>query len=190
MPQEIITIVSGLPRSGTSMLMKMLQEGGLEPLTDYEREPDKDNPKGYYEYEKVKDLPEETDWLEKAKGKSVKVLAELVKYLPDDYEYRVIFIQRNLDEIIQSQRKMLIRKGEDPDKVKPDELKNLFRSYLKILKTWLKKQDNVEVLYVNYNQIIEDPQENAEKINQFLGNQLDEKAMVSVIDPSLYRNRA
>lgn len=172
------------------MLMRMLEAGGLPPLTDVIREADDDNPRGYYEFERVKGLPNDTEWLEEAQGKAIKVLAELIKYLPETHFYRIIFIERSLDEVIASQRKMLIRRGEDPDKVSEKELRMLFEKYLRILKNHLRKQSNMSVIYVSYNEIIRDPGEIVQKVNAFLGGELDEGSMISSIDPALYRNRS
>ncbi len=190
MNENTVIIVSGLPRSGTSMLMKMLEAGGIEPVMDNIRTPDVDNPKGYYEFERVKKLPKgDTAWLEESGGKVVKVLAELVKHLPDNHHYKLIFIQRHLEEIIASQRKMLVNRGEDPDKISPTELLDLFGKYLKILKKQIESQSNMEVLYVSYNDILKNPEGNIGKINQFLDGELNEKEMLAAIDSRLYRNR-
>ena len=190
MDEEVVTVVSGLPRSGTSMLMKMLDAGGIPPLSDNIRTADEDNPKGYFEFERVKKLPEDTAWLKDAKGKVVKILAELVKYLPPEYNYKIIFIERNMSEIIASQKKMLVRRGEDPNKVSDDEILELFSKYKKILKSWLKNQPNVEVLYVDYNEILKDPTNAIEDINELFNGELDENKMKAAIDEKLYRNRA
>ena len=187
---EIINVVSGLPRSGSSMLMSMLVEGGIEPLCDNIREPDEDNPRGYYEYERVKKLPEDTGWLKDARGKVVKVLAELILRLPQNYSYRIVFIQRDLDEMIASQRKMLIRRGKDPNKIPEQELRYLFNKSLKIIKNWLNKQPDMEVFYIRYNDILRNPMENIKKLNRFFGGTLDEQKMIAVVDERLYRNRA
>ncbi len=189
MEKDVITIVSGLPRSGTSMMMKMLDEGGMEPLTDNVRTADKDNPKGYYEFERVKDLPEDTEWLEDAEGKAVKVLAEQIKHLPDGYDYKVIFMERNLEEIIESQRKMLIRQGKDPDKVSREELRDMFTKYRKILKNEISNHPNMEVIYVSYNDIMSHPEVSVDSIIAFHNGELDKEKMVNVIDEDLYRNR-
>ena len=190
MSGEINYIVSGLPRSGTSMVMKMVEAGGIEALTDGVREADVDNPMGYYEFERVKRLPGDTEWLEDARGKVVKVLAELVKELPEDHTYRIIFIERNMAEILASQKKMLIRRGEDPDEV-PDELMaGVFGKYLEVLKDWIGERSNVEVLYVRYNDIMENPKDCCRRINGFVGGILDENRMMAAVDRSLYRNRA
>jgi len=190
MDNEIVIIVSGLPRSGTSMLMKMLEAGGIDPLTDRIRTADEDNPKGYYEFERVKKLPDDTEWLEDARGKAVKVLAELVQKLPADYHYKVIFIQRNLEEMVASQKKMLIRRGEDPDRVSDEEIMELFGKYARMITNWLDRQPNMETLYIKYNEILENPAAGARKISEFFEGTLDEEKMVSAIDESLYRNRA
>lgn len=190
MNEEQITIVTGLPRTGTSMMMNMLEKGGIEPLTDDERGPNIDNPKGYYEFERVKNLPEDTGWLDDAKGKAVKVLAELVKHLPEDYEYNVIFMRRKLEEVVESQKKMLERRGEDPDKVSDQELMDMFSQYLNILEKEVHQHSNMHVLYVKYNDVVNEPRESVEEINEFFERELDTGKMASVVDEDLYRNRA
>lgn len=188
---RVVTVVSGLPRSGTSMMMRMLEAGGIDPLTDHERGPDEDNPEGYYEYERVKGLEDgDTAWVSQAEGKAVKVVSALLKHLPDGHTYRVIFMRRKLDEVLESQRKMLERRGEDPDKVSEDELKELFTRHLGHVESWAKGEDNVEFIYANYNDIVREPQRRLERIDRFLGGGLDVPAMVAVVDPDLYRNRA
>src|SRR5512139_2049136 len=109
---EPVIIVSGLPRSGTSMLMKMLEAGGVPLVTDGVRTPDEDNPKGYYEVERVKDLANEQDktWLRQSKGKGLKVISYLLKSLPADVNYKVVFIRREIEEVLASQKKMLDRR--------------------------------------------------------------------------------
>jgi len=190
MERGFITVVSGLPRSGTSMLMKMLEAGGIPPLTDHARRPDEDNPRGYYEFERVKGLPDDTEWLPEARGKAVKILAELVTKLPPDYRYKIIFIHRNIDEILASQRKMILRRGGDPDVVSDDDLRALFQKYVRILRSWIDKQPHVDVLNLHYNEIIEDPTGAVHAMNEFLGGDLDTDKMIATVDPDLYRNRA
>lgn len=185
-----ITVVSGLPRSGTSMMMKMLEAGGIPPITDEIREADDDNPKGYYEFERVKKLDKgDKAWVADAQGKSVKVISQLLRHLPDDYEYKVIFMRRNMDEILASQKKMLVNRGEDPNKVSDEEIKDLFEKHLASVINWLENQGNVEVLYIHYSETLSNPQPQAEMINAFLGGSLDVEAMTGVVDPTLYRNR-
>ncbi len=188
---DLIVIVSGLPRSGTSMMMKMLEAGGLPLLTDHQRRPDEDNPKGYYEFERVKQLPRgDIGWLKEAQGKAVKVISALLQHLPPTYRYKIIFMERDLQEVLASQRKMLIHRGEDPDKVDDEELKRLFAKHLQQVRQWLAQQPHMEVLYVSYNALLEDPDPYIRRINAFLGGNLNEQAMREVVDPSLYRNRA
>jgi hypothetical protein len=189
-PGPEIVIVSGLPRSGTSMLMRMLETGGLPLLTDGLRTPDNDNPRGYYEYEPVKKLREGvTGWLDQAQGKAVKVISALLSYLPKDRRYRVLFILRALPEILASQRKMLINRGEDPDKINDIDMAKYFEGHLAQVTGWLKQQPHLQVLYVDYNSLLKDPAKQVHEINAFLGGGLDEDKMTAVIDPSLYRQR-
>jgi hypothetical protein len=187
---KVVTIVSGLPRSGTSMMMKMLEAGGLPPVTDNIRTADEDNPKGYYEFERVKQLPKgDVAWLPDAQGKVVKVIAALLPHLPSGYEYRVIFMQRAMSEVLASQRQMLIRRGEDPDKIPDDVIAKLFEKHLKQVNDWISQQPNVRRLDVNYNEMLKNPQPFIEQINAFLDNQLDATKMATVVDPSLHRQR-
>lgn len=190
MDDNTITIVSGLPRSGTSMMMRMLDEGGLEPLTDNIRTPDEDNPKGYYEYERVKGLPEDVGWLPGAKGKVVKVLAELIKYLPEGHNYRIVFMMRNIDEIVSSQKKMMIRRGEDPEAVPEKEMADLLRRYLVLLKQTVNSRSDMDVLYISYNDLMTDPEMAVTEIGDFFDDRIDKGSMLESIDPKLYRNRA
>jgi argonaute-like protein implicated in RNA metabolism and viral defense len=157
MDERQIAIVSGLPRSGTSMLMKMLEAGGMQVLTDYIREADEDNPEGYYEFEKVKQIKHDESWLEDAEGKVVKMISQLLQHLPPDYTYKVVFMHRRMEEILASQRKMLIRRGAPSDEVSDEQMAALFRKHLKRLKTWLDEQPNFEVIYVSYNEVLANP---------------------------------
>jgi hypothetical protein len=186
-----ITIVSGLPRSGTSMMMKMLEAGGLPLLIDNTRIPDEDNPTGYYEFEPVKKLDQGNfDWLADAQGKALKVIAALLAHLPSTFTYQIIFMRRDMYEILASQRKMLLNRGEDPNKIDDDEMANLFKRHLfKVIK-WIDDQPNMRKIDVNYNQLLKDPGPQAEKINRFLGNVLDIERMLNVINPGLYRQRS
>ena len=188
---EPIVIVSGLPRSGTSMMMKMLDVGGIPPLTDNIRAADDDNPKGYYEFERAKKLKEGDDtWLTDAEGKAVKVISALLPHLPDAYDYQVIFMRRALPEILASQRKMLINRGEDPDKVSDEEIAALFEKHLAKTLNWIDDHDNVQRLDVDYNGVLKDPHPHVVGVIRFLGRDLDQEAMTAVVDPNLYRQRA
>lgn len=185
-----VYIVSGLPRSGTSMMMKMLEAGGIAPLTDKIRTADEDNPKGYYEFERVKKLDKgDTAWVADARGKSVKVISALLKHLPTEHRYKMIFMRRKTEEILASQKQMLIRRGEATDRVSDEELANYFSKHLQATERWLGAQENIDVLYVSYNEVMENPAEPAAKINTFLGDILDTPAMASVVDPQLYRQK-
>jgi predicted transcriptional regulator len=187
---EPVIAVSGLPRSGTSMMMRMLDVGGLEVVTDGIREPNADNPRGYYEFERVKKLPEgDTAWLEDARGKVVKVIAALLLHLPDTYEYRVFMMRRKMDEILASQRRMLVRRCEDPDTADDREMARLFEKHLAQVYEWMRKQDNVRFLDVDYNVMLSAPEAQLDEIQAFLDRPMDLQAMGAVVDPSLYRQR-
>ena len=188
---EPIVVVSGLPRSGTSMMMKMLDAGGLSILTDSIRQADIDNPKGYYEYERVKNLEKETDksYVREARGKVLKVISFLLKDLPDDNYYRVIFMRRHLDEVISSQNKMLDRRGEDAIQDR-ETMAEAYRNHLAAVKILVRKRPNLEMLEFRYDEAVKNPKEAARMVNAFLGGKLDERAMAAVIDGELYRNRA
>jgi len=188
MNNETITIVSGLPRSGTSMMMKMLEAGGMQILTDHIRAADADNPKGYYEFERVKQIARDKTWLPEARGKAVKIISELLKHLPPDYKYKVIFMQRQIEETLASQRQMLIRRGETIN-AEDEKLAALLRRHLVWLNTRLKKKANTEVAYVDYGAVIANPAGQARSINQFLHRRLDVAAMAGAVDPLLYRQR-
>jgi hypothetical protein len=188
--KDNIVVVSGLPRSGTSMVMSMLEAGGLSLLKDGIRQADDDNPKGYYEFERVKKLREgDIEWLSEARGKVVKVISYLLLTLPETFTYRVIFVRRKLPEIIASQRMMLIRRGEDPDKVSEEELTTILEKHLDQVDTWLEGQPHMAHIDIDYNQMIQDPQVDIERINAFLGGSLELGKMAQVIDPNLYRQR-
>lgn len=189
MDREIVTIVSGLPRSGTSLMMSMLEAGGMDVLTDEIRTPDEDNPKGYYEFERVRQIEHDQAWLVDAKGRAVKMIAELLKYLPPGYTYKVIFMRRTMKEILASQKRMLVRRGEPTEKVSDEEMAAMFQRYLNRVEAWLADQPNIEVMYVSYNRLLDDPTVQLDNVNQFLGGALDVEQMIRVIEPSLYRQR-
>lgn len=185
-----IIIVSGLPRSGTSLMMMMLDAAGIPPMQDHVREADADNPKGYYEYERVKQMPEgDTKWVKDAKGKAVKVITMLLENLPAKYQYDVIIMRREIGEILASQRKMLERRGEDPNKVSDEEIGDLFQKHFDQVMVWIRKQKNFRLVEVSYNKMLEEPMSEIEKVNQFLGGNLDVTAMLAKVDPKLYRQR-
>jgi hypothetical protein len=187
---EPIVVVSGLPRSGTSMMMKMLEAGGVPIMTDAIRTADVDNPKGYYEYERVKELEKETDksYVREGRGKALKVISFLLKELPDDNFYRIVFMRRDLTEVISSQNKMLDRRGEQS--ITDDEMMaEAYRNHLAAVRILVRKRPNFEILEVRYDAAVKQPKEAARAVNEFLGGTLDEKAMVAAVDAELYRNR-
>ena len=171
------------------MMMKMLEAGGLDVLTDRLREADEDNPKGYYEFERVKKLEQDKSWLRKAEGKVVKVISQLLQHLPPDYAYQVVFMRRRMEEILASQERMLVRSGEDSDKIPDEKLATLFQQHLKRVKAWLDEEPRFDVLYVSYNGMLKNPLEGARRIDTFLAQDLDVDAMAAVVDPELYRQR-
>lgn len=188
-----VYIVSGLPRSGTSMMMQMLHRGGLPALTDQVRTADEDNPRGYFELERVKQTSDDASWVEEARGKVVKLISRLLFDLPHGasagVRYKIVFMRRDLDEVLRSQRKMLDHRGEDSTASDDGEMKELFVSHLEDVEAWLRSREDIEVLFVNYNRMLQEPAKGAERINRFLGGVLDLESMVSMVDPALYRNR-
>lgn len=187
--RDFVTVVSGLPRSGTSMMMKMLEAGGIDPLTDGRRGPDIDNPRGYYEYERVKGLRRGDDsWVPEARGRAVKVISELLRWLPRRYSYRVIFMRREMEEVLGSQRRMLERL-ERGGGAEDDRMASLYAKHLAQVEDWLSAQPHMEVLYVDYADVIADPCVGASKVNEYLGGSLDVESMARVIEPDLYRQR-
>lgn len=184
-----IYVVSGLPRSGTSLMMQMLEAGGVPVLVDAERPADESNPRGYYEYAPVKRIyAGDAAWLRGARGKAVKVVSALLSALPAIHTYRVIFMQRPLDEVLRSQRAMLTRlnraTAESDDKMLEDTERHLWA-----IDQWLTTQRGVSALHVGYHDVLADPRAQAEAVAKFLGLQLDIDAMVKVVDPALHRER-
>lgn len=185
-----IIVVSGLPRSGTSMMMEILHAGGISLLTDNLRKADQDNPRGYFEWERVKKLPEgDHAWLSDAIGKAVKIIAPLLPYLPDAYQYKVVFMNRNMEEILSSQRKMLQRRGEGPQGVEEEKMKDIFEKNLDSVFQFMNANDNVSYIICDYNAMLRDPTRDIENIRRFLDLESDIDGMVDVVDPALYRQR-
>ena len=187
--RDYVIIVSGLPRSGTSMMMKAIHAGGIEPIIDNIRQADEDNPKGYYEFEPVKKTKEDASWLTDAPGKVVKMVYRLLYDLPADYQYRVVFTRRDLKEVLASQSKMLERSGKSGGGITDEQMKALFAGELSKCEKWLAKQSNFKVLYISHRDMINDGSAQAQKINDFLDGGMDTDAMAAVVDPTLYRNR-
>jgi len=187
---KVIVVVSGLPRSGTSMMMRMLEAGGIEALTDKVRSADEDNPEGYFEFEPVKKLKETHDWLERAGGKAVKVISRLLADLPSGPLYNVIFMRRDMEEVLASQQAMLVRRGMTSGRNDDAQLELLFQRHLEEVELWLKGRVGFEVLNIRYDRAIEEPMDAARGIAAFLRLDLDVEKMASVVNPNLYRQRA
>jgi hypothetical protein len=189
---EPLVIVSGLPRSGTSMMMRMLEAGGLPIMTDGARSADVDNPKGYFEHERIKDLEREMDksYLRAGRGKALKVISFLIPHLPDENDYRVVFMRRDLDEVLSSQDKMIQRLGTTDAAADREAMKEAYRNDIVRTRLLCRKRPNMEMIEVQYKATVEDPAETAHRVNEFLGGRLDEAAMRQAVDESLYRNRA
>jgi len=186
-----VTVVSGLPRSGTSMAMKMLEAGGMELVTDGARQADEQNPNGYFELEAVKGLDknEDASWLSDARGKAVKIISHLLTWLPESYNYRVIFMERSLDEIIASQNKMLDQRGHATEASNADSAKLAFERHLDQTMRFLAHRSCFKTLRVNYADAVRHPRTAAERIASFLDHKMDVAAMAAVADEALYRNR-
>ena len=188
---EPVIVVSGLPRSGTSMAMKMLEAGGLDTVTDGVRSADDDNPRGYYEDERVKDLGKAADrtWLRQARGKAIKIISFLLKDLPPDNNYKILFMERPLAEVLASQQKMLVNRGESSE-TEDAQMRDLYTEHLRHVKFMIGYRRHFDALFVDYREMLASPGDGAGRINQFLDGRLDERAMAEVIDPQLYRNRS
>ena len=185
-----ITIVSGLPRSGTSLMMQMLSAGGLAPLVDEQRAADESNPRGYFEFEPVKGLRTDRDWLGQAQGRVVKIIHLLLRELPTDgrYNYHVILMKRPMEEILSSQRAMLERQGKQSADAAM--LEKIFRDQLQQAEEWLRSHSCFRFLPMEYHRVLDSPDGAAREIDAFLGGKMDIAAMGRAVDPALYRQRA
>ncbi|MCK6554756.1 sulfotransferase [Candidatus Binatia bacterium] len=186
-PDEIV-LVSGLPRSGTSMMMQILAAGGIPVLTDNLRMADADNPRGYYEFEPVKNIERDASWLNDARGKAVKLVSALLRFVPGEYPCRVIFMRRDLDEVLASQRQMLLRRRESTSR-DDTSMAELFRRHLRHLEAWLQAQPHLRALWVDYNSLVAHPEDELTRINTFLDGRLDLDAAREVVDRNLHRHR-
>lgn len=186
-----IVVVSGLPRSGTSLMMQMLVAGGLPALTDGHRTPDADNPRGYLELERVKQLKSDTSWLASAGGHAVKVIHMLLQDLPTTHQYDVLFMERDVGEVLKSQAAMLARSGRSGAPLAPERLAAVYHAQLTGVRTWLSERACFRVHPVRYSDLVTSPSATVSLIRNFLrcGDALNAAAMVAAVDPSLYRNR-
>lgn len=181
----MITVVTGVPRSGTSMIMQMLEAGGLEPYADFYRKKDYDNPKGYYENEKFKEKCYD-NWIDEADGLAVKIISFHLNKLPTDRDCKILFINRDLDEVFASANKMLERLGKEPLQ---DKIQDIWRRHIDDTVKWIKKS-GIHSLIVGHGALIKDPADGAELIKRFLKLDLDTEAMASAVCTDLYRNRS
>lgn len=191
---KYVIVVSGLPRSGTSMMMNMLKAGGVALLQDGARKPDEDNPGGYYELETVKDLHRDNSCLAHAAGRGVKVISMQLKYLPKDKRYKIIFLNRKLDEVLASQRKMLERRGQKlPTPAEDRMIGKKFDIHLLQTRKLIQDSGHMDVLYLNYADVVGNAREAAIQVKEFIGpvsgRDMDIDRMASVVDDSLYRQR-
>jgi hypothetical protein len=190
MDSKLITVVSGLPRSGTSLMMQILEAGGLPVLCDGLRKADTNNPRGYYEYETVKALARDASWIGEAEGKVMKVVSLLLYHLPSDHRYRILFMTRRMDEILFSQSAMLDKLGQKNKGPEDRQMAQYYEKHLAKLEAWLPQQKHMEVLRCSYNALLDDPKPLLISVRSFLSEQLDLNRMLSVIDPKLYRQKA
>jgi hypothetical protein len=186
----MITIVSGLPRSGTSLMMQMLVAGGMTALSDGLRNADDDNPRGYLEWERIKQLPNDPNCIAEAENKVVKVISRLLLALPPGHQYRVIFMQRPLAEVLASQDQMLRRRGTFKEGANSAAISAAFEKHLREVDAWMHGKDGVRVMRVAYHEALKQPKEIGQNIAEFLGLPLNVDAMLQQVDGSLYRNRS
>jgi hypothetical protein len=182
-----IIVVSGLPRSGTSLMMQMLECAGIKIVTDGLRTADEDNPRGYYEYEAVKSIKQDASWLPTTRGKAFKMISQLLYDLPLSERYRIIFMERDIDEVLRSQETMLQRRNRAA--VEREQMKQSYALHLERLHEWLQKQPGMQVLRVSYNDLVDHPERESLRISDFLSGTVDAMQMVSVVSPALYRVR-
>ncbi len=185
----MITIVSGLPRSGTSLMMQMLVAGGMSPLSDGERVADTDNPRGYLEWERIKTLPQNPGCIAEAEGKVVKVISRLLLSLPAGHEYRIIFMQRPLPEVLSSQEQMMRRRGTLKAGGNQAVMAAAFEKHLREVYAWMEGKPHVRALRLSYHEVLSQPKETSQKVAEFVGVPLISDAMIRQVDSSLYRNR-
>jgi Sulfotransferase domain len=184
----VITIVSGLPRTGTSLMMQMLAAGGMTLLTDSERKPDEDNPRGYCEWEPAKLLPKQPERIDEAEGKAVKIISQLLMSIPEKRDYKVLFMQRSLAEVLVSQDEMLRRRG-SANFVEHEFMAGAFEKHLEQVNAWLKRRPEIPVCFLRYKNVVQDPLGSAQSVRDFLSLDLNVEAMAQQADVSLYRNR-
>ena len=184
---RMVTVVAGLPRTGTSMMMQMLAAAGLAVYTDARRPPDEDNPRGYFEHEEATRLHQDASWVPQARGKAVKIVAHLLPFLPAGEQYRLIFMHRNIQEVAASQRAMLERLGRKGGELAEARLMRTYTQQLVRVQIWLRRRAEIPVLAVNYGEALADPAAAAARLARFLGDPFDAQAAAAAVEPSLRR---
>lgn len=185
----MITVVSGLPRSGTSLMMQILEASGYEILTDGLRKADENNLNGYYEYEHVKSLAKDNSWMAEAEGKAVKIIAQLLPYLPEGFEYRIFYMERNLDEIVSSQSRMLGRLNKKVSPTDNNVLKSVFeKQSIAVIKQMTCRTD-VSLLRVSFNGLMNNSESEIEALQRFSVGKISKEAVMRVINPEHYREK-
>lgn len=182
--RNYIVVVTGMPRSGTSLMMQMLNAGGIPALTDNRRAPDAHNPLGYFEYEPVKSLARDASWVQSGRGKAVKIIYRLLRHLPREFEYRVVFMERELAHVFASQREMLRARGDVAAKQSEQPMLAAFETEIKEAQRWLASQRNIQILLVRYDEILENPDYWVSEVSRFLDG-LDTTAMAACVNPAL-----
>lgn len=187
--REDITVVSGVPRSGTSLVMQMLQAGGVPLLVDGVRPADEHNPRGYFEYEPVKGLAGDASWLPQARGRAVKVIHVLLRSLPEGFDYRVILVRRDLRQVVASQDAMLAGGAGAPAGPAGERLAEIYAQQLQEIEAWLEDRQRLRVLRVEHAALVADPLATARAIAAFLELDGVAGAMAAAVDGSLFRSR-
>jgi tetratricopeptide (TPR) repeat protein len=182
------TIVTGLPRSGTSLMMQMLAAGGVPPLHDGKRAPDSDNPRGYYEFAPARNLRADASWFPEATGRVLKLVAQLLPAIPVKADCRIIWMERPLDEVLASQAVMLDRLQAPGARLGPAQLRKVFEQQIKRVEEAMARR-KMAVLKINYHDCVRDPAGVVSRIAEFLGLPLDRAAMAQAVNPALHRQR-
>lgn len=186
---DTVVVVTGLPRSGTSLMMQMLEAGGIPIYCDAERLPDEDNPRGYFEHQAILRLMQDQSWVPSAKGHAIKVITALLQHLPKGLAYRVICMERDLDEVLASQAKMIERAGKRGGNLGPEKMKSAFAKSLDQARSWVLAQRGSALLNVRHREAIENPVGVAQAVREFTAATGSVEEMAAVVDPALFRNR-
>lgn len=171
-------------------MMQMLVAGGMAALSDGERQADTDNPRGYLEWERIKQLPHDPSCIGQGEGKVVKVISRLLLSLPSGHDYRIIFMQRPLPEVLASQDQMLKRRGTYKEGANPAAISAAFEKHLREVYAWMEGEPYVKALRVQYHDVLSNPKDIGQQLAQFLAIPLNVEAMTKQVDASLYRNRS